>query len=181
MKYKEKNPKIKGFTLIELLIVIAIIGILSSAIMIDISGARNKAKIAKSKSDLNSISNDIQTAEVQKGMLLGEVTGNWCSACACSVGSDLRNITGTCYNTWATSLSNIETKLGATSDQKASVVATYGRDPWGSPYILDENEGEPGYGPCRIDVLRSVGPDGISGTSDDIVIKLPLVRCITGV
>lgn len=45
----------KGFTLIELLVVIAIIGLLSTLAVVSLNGARQKARDAKRKSDLNSI------------------------------------------------------------------------------------------------------------------------------
>lgn len=44
-----------GFTLIELLVVVAIIGVLSSVIIISLSSARNKATDAKIKGQLTSI------------------------------------------------------------------------------------------------------------------------------
>ena len=55
---KIKNTK-KGFTLIELLVVIAIIGILSSVVLVSLSGSRQKARDGKRVGDI---------AEIQKAL-----------------------------------------------------------------------------------------------------------------
>jgi prepilin-type N-terminal cleavage/methylation domain-containing protein len=52
-----KSP---GFTLVELLAVIAIIGILTGIIMVNIGGLRAKARDARRKADLSQIQNALE-------------------------------------------------------------------------------------------------------------------------
>jgi len=59
----------KSFTLIELLIVISIIGILSLIVVINISGAQEKARDTKRKADLESVKSALEAFRANKGQL----------------------------------------------------------------------------------------------------------------
>ena len=54
MKYYHMNNR-KGFTLIEMLVVVAIVGLLSSVVVVGVGGARQKARDAKRVSDVRQI------------------------------------------------------------------------------------------------------------------------------
>ena len=166
---------IRGFTLIELLVVISIIGLLSTIVLSSLNSSRTKALITKAKMDMNQIVTAITIAQGESGNYLMTISGSNCSVCMGYVaGTDYRNVsdTSTIYKRWVLSISNIE----AATNGLMVGVSKITRDPWGSPYGLDENEGE--FGNCGYDWLASFGPDGIRGNGDDILSgKIPHIKC----
>ena len=57
----------KGFTLIEMLVVVAIVGLLSSVVVIGVGGARQKARDTKRIADLRQIQTYLETQYTSSG------------------------------------------------------------------------------------------------------------------
>ncbi len=57
----------KGFTLIELLVVVAIIGVLATVVVSNLSQARRRAKVARLQSDVRAIQQAIYSAHLDSG------------------------------------------------------------------------------------------------------------------
>lgn len=132
---------VSGFTLIELLVVIAIIGILSNVVLTNVTGAKEKAKIAVAKSDLN----QIRTAFTLFFDGHGELppTGNVCSSCS-----------NPCDSSWT----SVVDALVADGDMELRM----DRDPWGNYYCYDDNYRVP---TCSLDSpIWSMGPNGVRDT-----------------
>lgn len=162
----------RGFTLLELLIVITVIAILAAIAATAPSSHTDRAKTGKARAQLKSFIEMANNARVIRTDDLGSITGSYWSAGPCvGVGGDLRNIPSShaCYIRWNLSLNNV---ISASE----SAGGDLSRDPWGSPFVMDENEGEPSQpSPCTArDNIRSVGPNGIYNDSDDIFIYIPL-------
>jgi len=161
----------KGFTLIELLVVISIIGVLAAVTLASLSDARISAQYVVAEANMRQIEKSLAASDNLNGLI--QITGRGCSGCQCRPASgapaDLRNIPSSslCFTHWQTSLNLINDSTTYFSD-----VSGFYRDPWGSPYLLDENENEFPADPCRRDRLRTVGADGRLSTADDFIILL---------
>lgn len=89
MNVSERISK-RGFTLIELLIVIAIIGILASALLVSLGGARQAARDARRIADMRTIQTALEVYFNSTGCYPGDVVG----VAACSTGVDPAGWTG---------------------------------------------------------------------------------------
>ena len=165
------SKEIAGFTLIELLVSVAIISIIASVVMATLNDARVRAEYTAAQQELVQLSKAIVYAQIGSGNRVQLITGSGCSACQCAAATDLRNIdaSSACYTQWESSLEDIL----AAGDGVADGLEEALRDPWGSPYLLDENEGEMPGNFCRADTIHTAGEDGIRNTSDDYSITLP--------
>lgn len=178
-KYFKKS----GFTLIELLIVIAIIGILSTIVLGSLAESRKKAQITHDKVNLRQFKDLMIATQLELGTPLivayssvPNINWQWVyQPCAnylsANVNNNLKNISDTdeCYTDWLDALTAIATKSNSTLS--VSSLKLFSRDSWGSPFLLDLNEGEWGNNPgagglttfeenCKPDVIFSAGPNG---------------------
>jgi len=164
------SKKIKeGFTLIELLVVVAIIGLLATLSIVALNTARDQSRKAKTNADLSRLIDAIIMAQGENGKTLLKITGSNCSDCGCRGIGSITNISAasSCYLSWQNVVLKISEECGGLFEGIKKIT----RDPWGSPYLLDENEGESGG--CGSDSLKSAGPDGLWGTFDDISRLVP--------
>ncbi len=180
------KKRIKAFTLIELLVTIVIMGVLATISVGTYNNFIKKAEVAK---DLAELSQDISKLKVMRldyqngGMTsqeimdadlkvvakaiaigrkkaektLNEITGYACSDCVCRGESFVPPLSGaaqSCVDNWGV----IMDILRSATDVDISFLET---DPWGSPYLVDENEGEFSNNYCRKDMLFSAGPNRI--------------------
>lgn len=70
-----RRKQSRGFTLIELLIVIAIVGILASIVFVSLSSARDRARDAKRKADIDAIQLALESYHAQYGTYAVAGTG----------------------------------------------------------------------------------------------------------
>lgn len=127
----------RGFTIVELLIVVVVIAILAAITIVSYNGITARATESKIVSDMRNISMAINIAREQRSDILLGVTGTNNTAGACSGRAiDLAEIpkTDNCWFVYNRTLDRISEASGMNI---RSIV-----DPWGRPYMIDENQGE---------------------------------------
>lgn len=162
----------KGFTLIELIIVISILAVLSIIGITSYNRAQDNSKIAKAKADLEAIRDAIMIARITSDKALIDITGSFCSEYPCRTAGDLRKLPSnhSCITNWQ----SFRTKISALNGD----ILAFDTDPWGSPYLIDENEKEYAHCRGRSESIASAGPNGVlddiakNGNTDDIIVWL---------
>ena len=136
-----------GFTIVELLIVIVVIAILAAITVVAYNGIQSRARTATVESDLQAIKKAMLMYRADVGTLPNGV--DWYSG-----------TTMPPTNRWATEIiANLRT-LGYVSSSGLE------QDPWGQYYFYDNNDCTFGQG--GVSYVKSVGPDGLNNTADDI-------------
>lgn len=136
-----------AFTLVEVLITVTIIAILALVSTYAIRRTSVNSKQARKEADLKSILTAIESKRSETSQVLKDVTGSNCSKCQClNNGHTLDDLS--CQSKMQTTYRNL-------GFNKIPV------DPWGRPYMVDENEYEFPDDLCRHDTLYSINQGGI--------------------
>lgn len=148
----------RGFTIVELLIVIVVIAILAAISVVAYNGIQERAIKSKVDQDISTLSRAIALARQIKSSTLSQITNSTATSGACTLkpaGTDLATLprTDTCWVAYSNALAAISTASGM---EVNSIL-----DPWGRPYLIDENEGENGN--CSKDSLVPYTQPFISG------------------
>ena len=139
----------EGFTIVELLSVIVVIAILATITIVAYNGIQKRANETKMKTDIATIGKAITVARVFKQSTLHDITGTWFTAYSCAIkpsGTNLATLSRTdrCWEDYISALASISEASGMNIENMI--------DPWGRPYIIDENEGE---GDCSLDMVAA--------------------------
>ena len=141
LKKQKMTTTSKGFTLIELLVVISIISMLASTVLASVNSARRKAKYARTKVDIRQFMQLVDIARGESGRTFEQITGSLCTECACRGKGNAQLIprTDVCWTSYQAALNALNNAAGGTIIFNQAIT-----DPFGAPYLFNENEGEGG-------------------------------------
>ena len=134
-----------------------IIGILATISVAQFNSYQERAREAFAQAEMQELQKSLILARIDSQKYLKDISGDGCTYCVGGcVNNDLRNVpdTNACYLGWKRFLDDFMEESGIE-------LSGFYRDPWGSPYLLDENEHEINrIFPCSNDRILSAGPDG---------------------
>lgn len=145
------SKKSFGFTIVELLIVVVVIGILASIVTVAYTGISEQARTSQANSEL---------ASFKKAMLAYKVVNRELPP----VG-DAWN-----YDTNPPSCPYIVSLVAALRGAGYTGFST--TDPWGNCWGYDDNDCNTGSLGGSNTYIKSVGPDGLNGGTDDITLHV---------
>jgi len=128
--------------------------------------------LSETQRRLDVIRSLVLEAELVASKPVHQITKNSCSMCPCKTDNILfdTSYTNTCQYNWSNAIINIWRSIGR-NDTPPDWLMT---DPWGSPFLLNENvTGEN----CYNVIISSAGPDGLVETSDDITLHFMSSGC----
>ena len=137
---------------------------------------QNSKMVKRTTEQLNSLAVLLTNAKLKAHLPLQIITGNTCSDCPCRECGPLDELPASdvCRQNWYGVVRNAYTILSGKKtrgmDKLSPLNPKLLNDDWGSPFLLDENQGESTGKP---DKIRSAGPDRIPYTDDDIIVELP--------
>lgn len=202
--FARNSIKTGGFTIAEVLVSLSIIILLVSVTLSSALAARDKARAVRSIAEMDQISGVVTLLRHEAKVRIRDLlpllpigsAGYDCPECPCRITNrlnalpvpldpNLKNIDD--IDPCAVKWNQVVTQF----KNNGFPIDGMERDPWGSPYLFDPNEGEdnsPFNGPCdRKDTITSAGPNGIFGKVDalgnwewdlgsDIMIQIPHSR-----
>ena len=164
-----------GFTIVELVVVIVVIGILATITMVAYNGATQRAQRSQALADLNQLKKGIMLAEAQSGLslrqiaMISPVVWEGTSNAAYGGSSDgidhpcppdmttikMTNTTNECVIVYMKMIDRLQQVTGN------NMSALKKGDPWGRPYVIDDEEGGSMIENCEsVDRVSSADKDG---------------------
>jgi type II secretory pathway pseudopilin PulG len=121
--------------------VIVVIGILAAITIVSYAGIQGRAQGSRINADIEEIGKAVQLARLTSQETLAQITGSNSTGGNCwgkAAGTDLSTLVRTdpCWTSYVSALNLISNASGMNIRNMV--------DPWGRPYLIDENEGEGG-------------------------------------